>query len=57
MNAVAFFVKQLATIDLFKVAGGGASKRQGYESKNVATTLEEAYIAEKENKAMVGKDT
>ena len=44
-NAIGYFTKQLVAITLSEAAGGGASKKQGYESMNAATKFQAACVA------------
>ena len=56
-STVGYFTKQLAAIKLFKVACGGASKKQGYESTNTATKFQAVCVAEiRENRATTDKE-
>ena len=56
-HAVAYFTKQLAAIESFEAAGGGASKKQGYESTNAATEFQAACVAEiQQNRAATDEE-
>ena len=44
-HVVAYFTKQLAAIKSFEAAGGGASKKLGYESTNASTEFQAVCVA------------
>ena len=44
-HAVAYFTKNIAAIESFEAAGGGALKKQGYASTNVSTKFQAACVA------------
>ena len=51
-DAVEYFTKQLAAIESYEAAGGGASKRQGFESTNAVAEIQTACVNQiTENKA------
>jgi hypothetical protein len=51
-DAVTYFTKHLAAIESYEAAGGGASKRQGFESTNAVAEIQTACVNQiTENKA------
>ena len=56
-HTVAYFTKQLAAIESFEAVGGGASKKQGYESTNASAEFQAACVAEiQQNRAATDKE-
>ena len=56
-HVVAYFAKQLAAIESFEATGGGASKKQGYESTNASTEFQAACVAEiQQNRAATDEE-
>ena len=49
MHVVTFFTKQLRVIKNFEAAGGGASKRQGFESANVVAEFQTVCVNHMKN--------
>jgi hypothetical protein len=43
-HAVAYFTKHLAAIETYEAAGGGASKKQGFESTNAVAEIQTACV-------------
>jgi hypothetical protein len=55
-HVVAYFTKNRVAIESFEAAGGGASKKQGYKSTDVAAEFQAVCIAEiRENRATTNK--
>merc|ERR1712153_231296 len=56
-HAVTYFTKQLAAIESFEAAGGGASKKQGYKSTNASTEFQATCVAEiQQNRAATDEE-